>query len=215
MAASEIAEEKVMATVSQKGGSPTPGAFRQFLKWLDEGVESNGQKYLEMRRRLVHYFDRKNCLSPDDLADETLSRVTRRLGEEGGIVDTPPARYCYIVAKFVFLEHQRRPGRRLVSLDSPSELGKVASRLGAPFEPDSGAEAKGKLLNCLEQCLQELKPDDRKLIFGYYRGEQGVKIENRRELAARLGLTMNALSIRACRIREKLEACVRTCSAER
>jgi len=215
MAASEIAEEKVMATVSQKGWSPTPGAYRQFLKWLDEGVESNGQKYLEMRRRLVHYFDRKNCLSPDDLADETLSRVARRLGEEGDIVDTPPARYCYIVAKFVFLEYQRRPGRKQVSLDSQSELGEIGSRPGAPFEPDSGAELKGKLLNCLERCLQELEPDNRELIFEYYRGEQGVKIENRRELAARLGLTMNALAIRACRIREKLEACVRTCSAER
>ena len=28
-----------------------------------------------MRRRLVAYFDRKNCIAPDDLADETMSRV--------------------------------------------------------------------------------------------------------------------------------------------
>ena len=35
------------------------------------------------------------------------------------------------------------------------------------------------------------------------------------ELAGRLGLTMNAVTIRACRIRDKLESCVRTCSAEK
>jgi hypothetical protein len=39
-----------------------------------------------------------------------------------------------------------------------------------------------------------------------------VKIALRRKLAARLGVTMNALSIRACRIRDRLEACVRACS---
>jgi hypothetical protein len=54
-----------------------------------------------MRRRLVQYFDRKNCLRPDELADETLNRVARRLEEKGGITDTPPARYCYILARFV------------------------------------------------------------------------------------------------------------------
>jgi hypothetical protein len=60
-----------------------------------------------MRRRLVLYFQRKRCVTPDDLADETLNRVTRRLEEEGRITDAPPARYCYIVARFVLLEHLR------------------------------------------------------------------------------------------------------------
>src|SRR5216683_127768 len=92
----------------QKGLSGDQTAFRQFLQWLDEGVDSGGEKYLEMRRRLVSYFDRKNCLSPDELADETLNRIARRLEEQGAITDVAPARYCYIVAKFVFLEYLRR-----------------------------------------------------------------------------------------------------------
>jgi hypothetical protein len=33
-------------------------------------------------------------------------------------------------------------------------------------------------------------------------------------LAERLGITMNALGIRACRIREALEACVQACCRE-
>jgi hypothetical protein len=56
-------------------GVPTELPFRKFLAWLDEGKDSSGQKYLDMRGRLVRYFDRRNCFPADDLADETLNRV--------------------------------------------------------------------------------------------------------------------------------------------
>ena len=46
---------------TKKGWELTEGAFRQLLGWLDEGKDSGGEKYLEMRRRLVSFFDRKNC----------------------------------------------------------------------------------------------------------------------------------------------------------
>ena len=44
-----------------------------------------------MRRRLVRYFERKQCLDADALADDTLNRVSRRLEEEGAITDASPA----------------------------------------------------------------------------------------------------------------------------
>ena len=66
-------------------------SFARLLEWLDDGSSTEGQSYLEMRGRLVTYFDRKNCLSPDDLADETLNRVARRLKEEGKIDSETPA----------------------------------------------------------------------------------------------------------------------------
>src|SRR5437773_7282134 len=69
----------------------TQPVFRRLLRWLDQGPGSEGQQYLEMRRRLVAYFDRKNCSGPDDLADETLNRVARRLEEEGHIEAETPA----------------------------------------------------------------------------------------------------------------------------
>ena len=101
----------------KKDWALSPNAFRQLLAWLDDGMDSGGEKYLEMRRRLISYFDRKNCLPVDDLADETLNRAARRLEEEGAITDTTPARYCYIIAKFVFLEHLREVQHRQLSLD--------------------------------------------------------------------------------------------------
>lgn len=198
-------------TQLKKDWNLNPEAFRQFLSWLDGGVDSNGERYLEMRRRLVCYFDRRNCFSPDDLADETLNRVARKLEEKGEIVGASPAHYCYIVAKFVFLEFLRRADSNQKSLDHPKDSEQAMAGLGVPSRPDEDAVAKEKLFGCLEKCLSRLQPEDRELILGYYRGEQRAKIERRSELATRFGLTMNALSIRACRIRSKLELCVNTC----
>jgi DNA-directed RNA polymerase specialized sigma24 family protein len=198
------------------------------LAWLDEGGDSGGQAYLQMRRRLVLYFQRKRCLTPDDLADETLNRVTRRLEEEGRISDATPARYCYIVAKFVLLEHLRDPEVRHKRDVDVSERARdpmpASGALGAPGasgvsgvsgESAAAGEASHdeRLLECLDRCLSTLPPDDRTLILDYYRHEQGARIERRRHLAASLGLTANALAIRACRLRDKLERCVRGCRA--
>lgn len=187
--------------------------FRQFLGWLDEGVESNGERYLEMRRRLVRYFDYRNCPSPDDLADETLNRVARKLEEKGEIVGASPAHYCYIVARLVFLESGRRKELHTASLDDPERADIMAS-FAAFSDPAMETAAQERLFTCLERCLTKLRTQDRELILQYYQGEQRAKIEHRSQLAAQLGLTLNALSIRACRIRTKLEACVKACSEE-
>ncbi len=185
----------------------TQSAFHQLLAWIDEGADSGGEKYLETRRRLVSYFDRKNCLAPDDLADETLNRVARRLEEEGSITDTTPAHYCYITAKFVFLEYLRRNERTQVSIDELPPSSKHA------FSPERGEETESdeKRIDCLDRCVKNLEPESREIIIQYYQGDGRTKIDHRRALAEMLGVTINALSIRACRLRDKLESCVSKC----
>jgi DNA-directed RNA polymerase specialized sigma24 family protein len=74
---------------------------------------------------------------------------------------------------------------------------------------------KEQRLDCLDRCLQELKPEQRDLIVEYYADDRRQKIERRRELATRLGITMNALGIRAFRIRDGLMACVESCRQRR
>ena len=69
------------------------------------------------------------------------------------------------------------------------------------------------MLDCLERCTAQLEPTSREIIPGYYFGRERAKIENRRALAQSLGISTNALTIRACRIRDKLEVCVRECAA--
>jgi DNA-directed RNA polymerase specialized sigma24 family protein len=183
-------------------------AFTRLLAWLDDGVPSNGERYLEMRRRLVSYFDRRNRPAADELADETLNRIGRTLEHTGAIATRPPARYCYVVAKFVLLEDIRRE-RRLVPLDENwhSDGPTAAARVA----PDEGLKVQEQRLDCLDRCLQELKPEQRELIVEYYADVRRQKIDRRREMAARLGITMNALAIRAYRIRDGLMACVEGC----
>jgi DNA-directed RNA polymerase specialized sigma24 family protein len=188
----------------KKDWTLTSGAFQRLLDWLDGSTDSSGEMYLEMRRRLADYFDRKNCTSPDELADETLNRVARRLEEEGAIVSDAPAHYCYIVARFVFLESLRQQQPR-----ESAETNDV--RLAAPPDSSEEKQENERRWECLEHCMAEMDTDNRQLIINYYRGEQREKIQNRRAMAERLGITLNALSIRACRIRTTLEHCIRKC----
>jgi len=206
-----VKDTSVQKAERKKDLALTQGAFRRLLGWLDEDRDSSGENYLETRRRLVSYFDRKNCLTPDELADETLNRVARRLEEEGSITGATPAHYCYIVAKYVFLEYQRRTDRGQVSIDELSNPRHPAPSPAELSALEDAAESRENRLDCLERCLQNLEPDSRELITQYYRGEQRTKIDNRRALAARLGISTNALGIRACRLRDKLEACVSKC----
>jgi RNA polymerase sigma factor (sigma-70 family) len=195
----------------KKNWTITSSAFHRLLDWLDRGEKSDGKKYLEMRQRLVAYFDRKNCATPNEFADETLNRVARRLEEET-IESEAPAKYCYIVARFVFLEYLRGANKNNVPLDDvlkQREINQLAAR-----ESSDEKAVKEKMLDCLEQCTSKLDSANREIIISYYFGREQIKIENRRALAQRLGISANALSIRACRIRDKLEVCVEKCAAD-
>jgi DNA-directed RNA polymerase specialized sigma24 family protein len=187
-------------------------AFKRLLDWLDNGTDSHGETYLEMRRRLVSYFDRRNRPFADELADETLNRVGRTLEKSGSIEVTPPARYCYVVARFVLLEDIRH-GRRYVHVDEERPAASPRS-LRATDANDSGVVLERRL-ECLDRCLQKLKPEQRELAIEYYRDAKRERIDRRRELANRLGISLNALGIRAWRIRATLETCVAGCSKRR
>jgi RNA polymerase sigma factor (sigma-70 family) len=205
-----------MSTLLEMPTTPLPGvkderglsalAFERLLEWLDDGVDSYGERYLEMRRRLISYFDRRNRPFADDLADETLNRIAKTLERGDVIAIRPQARYCYVVARFVLLEDIRR-GRRLVAVDQ-SWLGddesSVAGRRAAALHDERSTDIDERL-ESLDQCLQELTSEQRALIVDYYRDDGREKISRRAEMAKRLGISINALSIRAHRLRTMLE----------
>ena len=202
-----MVESRVTGVLKAKWKA-SESSFARFLSWIDNGRESEGQEYLALRGRLVAYFERKGCDVPGELADETLERANRRLDEVGQIDVETPAKFCYITAKFVFLEYLRS-GRRKESPVETADLENFEAQTS-----DGDDEEKETLSRCLDRCLSMLVAEERELIFGYYFGERRAKIDHRRELAAKLGLTPNALAIRACRIRERLELCIRKCSGK-
>jgi DNA-directed RNA polymerase specialized sigma24 family protein len=190
--------------VLREASALTQFAFTRLLAWLDDGVESHGERYVEIRRRLVAYFERRNRSAAEELADETLNRIARTL-EYGAIAVRPPARYCYVIAKYVLLEDFRREKKKVPVDES------WAARLAHPcggIGPDDAWPLEEQRLDCLERCVQGLTAPQRELIVEYYADTGRRKIERRRALAQRLGISMNALAIRAWRVRDGLMACV-------
>lgn len=188
----------------KKDWVPDAGALQSLVEWLNGRGDagSEGDAYVAMHARLAAYFARKGCRAPEELADETLSRVARRLHEEGTIAGMVPAQYCYVTARFVWLEHLRSPDY------APAALTRDPS---SPVRPPGEDEERERWLACLDRCLEQLDPNDRTIILEYYSGAATGRIGQRRQLAERLGLTANALAIRASRLRERLRAGVRQC----
>jgi len=173
-------------------------AFDRLLSWLNRDRETAGKKYEEIRRRLIKIFSCQGCIGAEDLADETINRVARKLPEICPTFVGDPTLYFLGVAHNVCLEYFRKKPEP----EPPPPLA----------DPP---EQKEKLDVCLEECLQRLTPKSRELILEYYHEEKHSKIDHRKELAQRLGIALNASRIQAHRIPAKLQECVFECVKQR
>jgi DNA-directed RNA polymerase specialized sigma24 family protein len=175
-------------------------AFDALLAWLAPDRDQAGERYEEIRRRLIKIFTCRGCHEPEDLADETINRVVKRLPEIGPLYDdSDRALYFYGVANKVYLEFLRR---RPVAPPAPT-----ASDSSAASPTDEPAYV------CLERCIEHLSARNRELVLRYYQEDKRRKIDERKRLAAQLGIALNALRIRAHRIRARLQQCVEECLA--
>lgn len=181
----------------------TQESFAALLLFLDADRERAGEKYEELRRTLIRFFEWRGAPFPEEHADETLNRVARKLGE--GIEIRNLSGYCYEVARLVFLESTKTVASRTESLDS------AESGLVAPSDPAEEQIGKELRLSCLEDCLKALPTESAELILEYYQYEKRGQIERRKALAERAGLRREALANRVQRLRDKLEHCVSVC----
>lgn len=181
----------------------TPKAFDQLLEHFSDNREDAGRQYELMRTKLVRYFEWRACAAPEDHADETINRVARRLDEGENIFNLPA--YFSTVARLVFMESLRDRERNSVPLDEMPEI---------PVEQPLADEDREAHLRCLDHCLNKLPLEGQTLILKYYHDEKRARIDRRRQLAEGLGIPLNALRIRAHRIRAMLENCVRSCLSE-
>jgi DNA-directed RNA polymerase specialized sigma24 family protein len=181
----------------------TQESFAALLLFLDADRERAGEKYEELRRTLIRFFEWRGAPFPEEHADESLNRVARKLG--AGIEIRNLSGYCYEVARLVFLETMKPVASRMESLDS------AESDLVAPSDLSEEQIGKELRLSCLEDCLRALPAESAELILEYYRYEKRGQIERRRALAERVGLRREALANRVQRLRDKLEHCVSVC----
>jgi|GEM_PF-271977 len=171
----------------------TQDAFDRFLTWLDTDRDRAGAKYEDIRRKLIKIFTCRNCAASEELADETINRVIRKIQELADSYEGDRSLYFYGVARNVHLEYvKRKPIPMLPGASIP-------------------AEQKEREDRCLEQCMTLLEVVDRELLLEYYRGERSARIIHRKEMAERRGIAPTALRIRTHRLRGRLQRCVENC----
>jgi RNA polymerase sigma factor (sigma-70 family) len=170
-------------------------SFDALLDWLDPDRELAGQKYEDVRQRLIRIFASRSCYEAEDLADETLNRVANKVQNVRHSFEGNPAAFFYAVGNKVYMEYLRRK-----SQPPPPQLVNDAALL----------ERQSR---CLEMCLERLTAENQELVIQYYSHERTAKINRRKQLAERLGIAPNALRIRAHRIRTQLQQCVDKCLA--
>lgn len=176
------------------------------LTRLDADQDIAAEKYEVLRMKIIHLLRWRGCAESDadELADQTLDRVAAKL-TAGEAIENLNA-FAGGVARFIWLEHSRKNKADAVGDDLPE----------IPVEPDlSFLDDADDRMKCLRKCVVVTFTDeDSRLVVGYYDTDAGEKIKDaRKRIADSFGLTLNALKVRACRLRMRLEACINDCLA--
>ncbi|HKR14058.1 MAG TPA: hypothetical protein VJT15_18490 [Pyrinomonadaceae bacterium] len=169
----------------------TKDEFECLLQWLDPDREKAGLKYEEIRHNLLDIFLWRGFSDAEELADETINRVTRKFPELKDSYEGDPSHYFYGVAKKVALEAQKRKDKHPVA---------------PPLALHPNPNEREVMMRLLDECLTELSADNRHLILGYYKGERTAKINNRKQLGNELRLSQIMMRQRVHRLRTKLKA---------
>ena len=169
--------------------------FDDLLAWLDPDRDIAARKYETIRAGLIRVFVAKGFSDAEGLADEVITRVTKRLPEFRDTYVGDPARYFHGVARYVILEGYR-----------PREIATDVTPVASIQITNRSDE-----YDCLRRCLQFLTPTKRELILDYHVYEGHDKIEQHEIMAEELDISKGALRLRAHHIRSDLEKCVKNC----
>lgn len=178
----------------------TPDDFDELLIWLDPDPDGTGvpnrdrgaERHEKIRQRIIRIYYKRCCNRAEEIADKALERAGRKVKKLRLTYKGDPAIYIYAIAKRIYKEILREENREV----TPPPL----------IEESEDVELRHAWL---EHCLKKLRPESRELILCFYQGEKREKIENRKMLAKRLGITPRALSLRALHIRKKLYDCMK------
>jgi DNA-directed RNA polymerase specialized sigma24 family protein len=193
-----------LTTDSPNGPPDAQLGFDKLLSALDPDRDRAGAKYVEAHRRLGYYFQKRGCSVPNDLADETLNRVARKLvvsKETRIIID----HFWYGVARLVLKEFWSHSNREIPDLNElPPALEPSTDPRATEREQDADAQESSKR-ECMKKCIASLPDDDRDMITRY------IATKDKDGLAALLKINVKTMRVNVYRIRRKLNDCLRAC----
>ena len=174
----------------------------------DSDSDIGAEEYIKLHRRLIIFFETHTAFPAEEMADQTLDRVMRILDEGAREIDDVRG-FTLGVARNILRESWKKPQPEPLP-DSITNLPTQTTRIP---EPDNYSLDLAELrYECCQKCLAENFSDhDRRLLIGYYLHEGRARIEHHRSLAQELGVSDNALRIRACRLRARLEERINEC----
>src|SRR6266849_1783771 len=184
------------------------GDFERLLQRLAPERTCAGEKYEELRCALIQFFEWNSCIQAEDLADQTLNRVARRLEKEE-IHDI--GAFALGVARNIRHEAQNKTRRLIAISELPDQGTSLPNDTNTEREIQCLIDRK-RQIGCLDMCLQRLPARERELFLGYHT-PKGNPSSARQKLAADWGLTIGALRIKIIRLRERVQKCTQRCSA--
>jgi DNA-directed RNA polymerase specialized sigma24 family protein len=175
--------------------------LKNLFTLLDSDTQGEpGESYELVRLKLIRYFEWRRCLDSEEMADETIDRVARKI-EQGEQINNLMG-YFYGVARLVNKEYERaQEKRRRAFATLPMSSEDIAN----------GNESAELRLACSKKCLKDLSEVDRELITAYCKPDGRSKMERRQDLATHLDIKREALRLKAFRIRKKLHECMDNC----
>src|SRR5262245_12907011 len=205
--------EIAMSTLisKKKGWVITREAVDRMLAELHPDSERAGEQYEKIRRKLVKMFEWRGCARAEECADETFNRVAQKICEGTTLWGDDPYSYFHGVALNVLREYWRNQEQSAQRQEEIRPSQAFSANSEELWLREIEHLEKERLLEWLDQCVQKLTPESFHLITRYHQGEDAPDKVRRKELARALGIPLNALRIRAYRIRVDLEKCVENC----
>src|SRR5580658_7238433 len=99
----------------------TQQEFNGLLQRLSSQPVEAGEKYEELRWKLIKFFQWSACINAEELADETLDRVARKLHKGDEHIQNLEA-FVWGVAKRIRQEGQRRGLRTVHLAETPNHI---------------------------------------------------------------------------------------------
>ena len=189
----------------------------RLLNWYEPDPDKAKEEHQRHHRSLLVFVRRSGIRDAEGAVGEIFARLVAKLAA-GQVPEVRSeeerGRFLGGYARNVCLEFLKDQKSNVVSLDETlgagvlSQVHAIEAGVQANLEM---SELRGSARTCFGRCMESLKPEDAEMLLEYYRGEEGAQIAIRKELAKRLGLTMNALALKVRDRRKTLRRCVEPC----